>query len=76
MVSPAASIRCKSLNSLITLGAWWRWKHCNGCLFSRVALSIASVLQEIYDEAVLDYVRWQRNYGSSGQSKVLSAVVF
>jgi hypothetical protein len=69
MVSSAASIRCKSLNSLITLEAWWRWKHCNGCLFSRVAPNIASVLQEIYDEAVLDYVGWQEIMGALARAK-------
>lgn len=61
--------RCKILNFFITLGTWWSWKHCNGCLFSRVAPSIASVLQEIYDEAALDYVGWQEITGDLARAK-------
>jgi hypothetical protein len=41
------------LNSLITLGAWMLWKHCNDCVLNGVVPNIQLVVRNILEEAQL-----------------------
>jgi len=42
------------LNSLIILGAWSIWNHCNRCVFDRISPSLPKVLSAIDD----DLLQW------------------
>lgn len=40
----------KGLNSLIILGAWMFWKHCNSCVFEGASPNIDNILRTFEDE--------------------------
>ena len=43
----------KGLNSIIILGAWSIWNHCNRYVFDGIQLSLNSVLVSVKDEFLL-----------------------
>jgi hypothetical protein len=43
----------KGFNSLVILGAWCIWRHCNECVFEGVPPSVARALSLVEDEYCL-----------------------
>jgi hypothetical protein len=41
------------LNSLIILGAWTLWNHCNRCIFDGIAPSLVAALSQVEEEKKL-----------------------
>jgi hypothetical protein len=43
----------KGLNSLLILGAWTLWKHCNRCVFDGASPNLAAALSQAEEERVV-----------------------
>jgi hypothetical protein len=52
-VLKVAKQKSGDFNSMVTLVAWWMWKHCNTCVFDKVSPSVPMIIKDIKEEAML-----------------------